>query len=63
MTKERPKPGTPEFDKWMLERSKARANKIFDGKPTDFDERGIVSGGEDSLSFDEDERDEKSKKR
>jgi len=29
MTENRPEPGTPEFEQWLLERAKERAEKLF----------------------------------
>ncbi len=49
MNKERPTPGTPEFDKWILERAQARSDKLFKA-PADFEERGVISGNTDAIN-------------
>ncbi|MFC6631756.1 hypothetical protein [Microbulbifer taiwanensis] len=50
MKQHRPKPGTKEFDDWLLERAEARSKELFKNGPADFDERGAISGSEESLT-------------
>jgi hypothetical protein len=49
MKQQRPKPGTKEFDDWLLERAKARNKELFKNGPADFDERGVISGGPETV--------------
>ena len=46
----RPKPGTPEFDAWLLKRAKERAAEyLSDEFDLGDDERGLLAGGYDRL--------------
>jgi hypothetical protein len=45
----KPKPGTKEYEEWMRKRAEERSKKLFSGDPAKFDERGIISGGDQSI--------------
>lgn len=57
MTKtQRPTPGTPEFDAWLLKRAKEHAaSYLADDNGLGDDERGILAGGYDRLLMSEEE--------
>lgn len=47
MTDSNPKPGTPEFEQWLLDRAKERAEKLFNTEiPADLADvdSGIIAG-------------------
>lgn len=46
---DRPEPGTPEYEEWLLQRAKARNKKLFENGLSDFDERGVISGSDESM--------------
>lgn len=41
--------GTKEHEEWMRKRAKERSKKLFSGGPAEFDERGIISGSDQSI--------------
>lgn len=45
----KPTPGTKEYDEWMQKRAEERSKKLFSDHPAEFDERGIISGGDRSI--------------
>lgn len=45
----RPKLGTKEHADWMRKRAEERSNKLFKAGTTEFDERGIISGSDQSV--------------
>lgn len=52
----RPKPGTPEFDAWLLKRAKERATEyLSDEFNLGDDERGLLAGGYDRLLMSDEE--------
>ena len=44
-----PTPDTEEHAEWMRKRAEERSKKLFSGGPAEFDERGIISGGNQSI--------------
>ncbi len=47
----RPPVDSPEFDEWLMEQTAKDVNSIFgdNHKPSEFDERGVLSGSADLL--------------
>ncbi|ABC30541.1 hypothetical protein HCH_03810 [Hahella chejuensis KCTC 2396] len=50
MSNERPKPGTKEFEEWVRQETQSVVDDMFKHGPADFDESGVIFGGEKSLN-------------
>ena len=46
----RPTPGTPAYEKWLADRAKKRAERLFYGEPSNLEEFGVISGSVESLT-------------
>lgn len=45
MNDKRPEPGTEEFREWLRKKLQPTADEMAKQGPTDFEERGVLSGG------------------